>query len=65
MSESLMERDRPDAAWCSHCVLVLPHPLVEAILHRRANHPSCISCQAEILLFRALLDGRGHPVDFA
>lgn len=51
---------RPDGAWCSHCDLVEPMPLVQAINHRELEHADCFSCQLEILLYHAIRAGHGR-----
>jgi hypothetical protein len=45
---------RPEAAWCSHCELTEPMPLLDAITHRELLHHDCFSCRLENLLFQAL-----------
>jgi hypothetical protein len=53
---------RPDGAWCSHCALDEPMPLAEAIAHRGDFHQGCLSCSAEMLLFKAILEDVGQLV---
>lgn len=47
--------NNPDSAWCSHCEMREPMRLETAIVHRLTAHPNCLSCTAEILLFKAFL----------